>query len=562
MKNFMKKIIITMLAFVLLLGQTTFAATAVRTGSANVSHSSSTSFGTSFSKVVMSGTSLGNADVDTAIGCKVLSFTTNLGVISPGEFAKLSWITSHDCTSVKILGVGSFSNSGSQLVSPTVSTEYVLMARAPDDTGDSKVVNILVAINENETTGTITPASSACDISAGNSTCNVNISWNTITSNLTLSFLLKDGNTVGIANSGSQAFPINYNGNTFKLKNNNVELASAFIDAHCVSGTTWNGDICKTDISHSHGSGSGSGSFGTQTQQTSGGFCGITSIASNVKKTTATLNGIVSVSNTNTYFEYGTTQNFGLKTISRNVSANTSFSENISGLNPDTTYFFRLVSNCQNGNALGGINRIHTSPDVVKPAVSPKEEITSVVADVNLATELKIENAVEFIGKNDAVNYKITYKNIEKDILKNPVLQVVVPEGVEITNTSEGNYSNDTHILTVFLKDLAKNEGGEIYLDARLDSIPSGTEKVVSTAMLVYTNTNGVQESATAYVSNTLKKDDGNNLFATAAALFGGLLPVTITGWFVLALMVLVGILITRKYIARKNTNVVSDIIS
>jgi len=321
--------------------------------------------------------------------------------------------------------------------------------------------------------------------------------------------------------------------------------------------------ISFTTLSTSGNSGHGGGSSGggSLTQTQTGGTCGITSIASNVTKTTATLNGIVSVSNSNTYFEYGTTQNLGLKTVSRNVSAGSSFSENLSGLKSDTTYYFRLVSNCQNGNATGGLSRLHTAGNVVKPVVSPKSGKTDATAEVkvNSLIQLKIENASEFIGKDEAINYVITYKNAGEDILKDPVLQITVPEGVSMIDTSEGSYSNDSHILTVFLKDLAKDAEGTINLDARLDSIPSGTEKLVSTAMLVYTNTDGVQENATAYVSNTIKKDDGNNFFGAAAALLGGLLPVSLTGWFVLALIVLVGILIARKYIVRKNTTVFAN---
>ena len=290
----------------------------------------------------------------------------------------------------------------------------------------------------------------------------------------------------------------------------------------------------------------------------SGGSCGITSIASNVTKTTATLNGVVSVSNSNTYFEYGKTQSLGLRTPSRNVNSNSSFSENIYGLTPNTTYYFHLVSSCQNGNTVGGLSRLHTPSNVV---VSPKGDTTNTTAEVKTDSpiQLVIEDRFETIAKDDNISYTVTYENKGKETLKDSVLQVVVPEGVSMTKTSEGTYSNDNHTLTVFLKDLAKNAKGEIYLDARLESISSGADKLVSNATLVYTNPNGIQGNATASVSNTIKKDNVNNFFGAAAALLGGLLPVSLTGWFVLALIVLVGILIARKYIVRKNTTVFAN---
>ena len=98
------------------------------------------------------------------------------------------------------------------------------------------------------------------------------------------------------------------------------------------------------------------------------------------------------------------------------------------------------------------------------------------------------------------------------------------------------------------LKDLVKNDEGVIYLDARVDSIPFNIEKFVTTASLVYTNPSGVQDNATAYVLN-IPKNIGSSL--SAAALFGGLLSMSLIGWLLLILLVLVIIVVARKVIRR-----------
>jgi hypothetical protein len=297
-------------------------------------------------------------------------------------------------------------------------------------------------------------------------------------------------------------------------------------------------------------SGSGSGSY-TNGNTGYSAICGITSIATNVTKTTATFNGFSYQANSNTYFEYGKTQNLGLRTPSKNANASSSFSQNVSGLTPDTTYYFRLVSVCQNGNPTGGLSRIHTRSDVVAPkATAEQASVLSTKSDFVL--DLKIENGTELVGKGDNVKYTITYKNIGKEVLKNSVLQVILPEGFVMTDSSQGTFSNDSHIFTVLLNDLAKDAEGKVFLDARVDSVATGNEKIVSTATILYTNKTGVQENATAYVLNT-PKPVINGL--SAAAIFGGMLPVSLVGWFVLALIVLIVTLLVRKYVFQKNIN-------
>lgn len=280
------------------------------------------------------------------------------------------------------------------------------------------------------------------------------------------------------------------------------------------------------------------------------GACGITSTASGVTKTSATLNGITAgPSSSSTYFEYGPTSSLGQRTSARNVSGGSSFNETIYGLNPGTTYYFRLVSNCESGNKFGSLSTLRTASDTVPAYVPPVVHTTNTTTVVGSGSPimLKIENRFEFVKRGDTINYTITYKNIGKTTLKNSLIQVIVPEGIEMTNVSLGSYSNVNHILNVPLGNLVKNAEGEIYLDAKINSIIA--EKLVSTATLVYTNPNGAQENAIAYVINIPK---GGASSLGAASLFAGILSMNLFGWLLLILLVLIIILLIKKYFSKK----------
>jgi len=59
---------------------------------------------------------------------------------------------------------------------------------------------------------------------------------------------------------------------------------------------------------------------------------------------------------------------------------------------------------------------------------------------------LKIENKYQSIGVGDVVDYVVTYKNISSSKLTNPMVQVVIPKGITLTNLSRGTYSEDNSI--------------------------------------------------------------------------------------------------------------------
>ncbi len=294
------------------------------------------------------------------------------------------------------------------------------------------------------------------------------------------------------------------------------------------------------------------------------GTCAPTAItmpASNIGQTSATLNGTAVIgSNVNAsttgYFEYGTTQSLGLTTNSQpmgNVSSVPFFS-GVSGLAPNTTYYFRAVVVNSYGTSRGtiytfrtgstivytndtGSNTVYRYTTVVSNTSSNTSSVTGGTAQPSLVF-LSISTNTQIIYKGDTVSYIIYYKNVSTENLTNVLLRVALPKELEWRSTSLGTYSAQNNMVIANIGNLAPQQEGSIQVTVLvLDSAVTG-KNVVVTADLAYTiQRTGDQQEVFAYLEN-LVEDRGVSL--GAAAIFGtGFLPATLLGWLLLILLIL-----------------------
>jgi hypothetical protein len=132
------------------------------------------------------------------------------------------------------------------------------------------------------------------------------------------------------------------------------------------------------------------------------------------------------------------------------------------------------------------------------------------------------------------------------------MVQVTIPQGLTLLNSSRGTYSEQDHIVSVPIEDLYPDAEGVIYIQARVDAIDANLAQIVTTAILVYTNPNGAQENAMAYVLNNPRNV---NLLGASAFFGGNILGLGLIGWLIIIILIMLLILAARSY-ERRNNNV------
>jgi hypothetical protein len=497
-----------------------------------------TAYGSNWTEQTRSVTVYVNNYVSPVQNCSISNFTANPSSINTNGSSTLTWNTSN-CTSVTISNLGyNVPISGTQVIYPTVTTTYLLTA---------------YGINGAQQTQSVTVAAT---------TVNVQPTSNCYISNFTAS--------PSVVTSGS---PVTLNWNTNGCTSANINgIGNVSLSGNQTIYPTYSTNYILTAYGP-NGAQQSQTSYVTvnpivvvqpQPQQPIYNVCAVTTVATNVSRNGAQLNGLITSGNgsATTYFEYGPTVSMGSQTVSRSVNGNSPFTEFISGLAPDTIYYFRFVSTCANGGISRGTIEVFSTlgnPTVISggsrqtTVVRPVIVQGTTVIGTSSPIMLKIENRYEAIGIGDTIDYTVTYKNIGSSLLTRPILQVIAPKGITLTNASRGTYAPDTNTLTVELEDLYPNAEGVVFIQGRVDSMPINTAQIVTTAVLVYTSPSGAQENAIAYVLNK-PKDIFNNNNLGASAFFAGIFPSTLIGWLLLLILILLLILLTRRYYPRQQT--------
>jgi hypothetical protein len=288
---------------------------------------------------------------------------------------------------------------------------------------------------------------------------------------------------------------------------------------------------------------------------TTSSLTALTTIATGVNRTSATLNGLVvngTGSPVSAWFEYGPTPSFGLTSplSSLGTMSNAPLSTTIFGLNPNTTYYFRTVAVTSNGTVARGtigsfITVVSGSTTVVTTITTGNGSTSNMMLDITPDTDS--------IGAGERTNYDISYKNISGAEMRNVVIRVTLPKDFTFRRATKGSFDNGDNTLTVLLGDLSRNEDGEFSLEA-ISGKSFDTDTVVTTATLAYTKPSGAQEDVIDYAIQRVATNNtvGNSL--TGLALFGGggFFPTSLLGWLLLIVAILAIIVIVRGVAVKK----------
>jgi hypothetical protein len=462
--------------------------------------------------------------------------------VDKNESVQIYWNT-NGCTSATLTGPDftSYSLDGSQYIYPQYSGTYTLSAYG--NNSGTKTKSIYLTVDNNNNNYNTTPSVSAyapTNVTTTSATLNGYVNGNGSYVNSWIEFPC----------NGSK-YDNRYSQSYSTLSKTVYSLSPNTSYTYCVAAQNTNGVITRGNYV----------TFSTLGNAVVPVYVNnsnvVTTVATNITTNSATINGYItnpSYYNTNVYFEYGSTINLGLRTSSKSANGASVFNEYLSGLTPNTIYFFRAISEGSNGLSRGAVETFQTvGTNTTTNTITHTIIQGTTVVGTSSPIMLKIENRYQSIGEGDSVDYTITYKNIGKVTLTKPVLQVIIPKGITITNYTRGTYSSDTNTLTVPLEDLIAGAEGTVNVQAQVVTMPKDTAQIVSTAVLVYTNKNGAQENAMAYVLNT-PKTISNSLLG-ASAFFGGIFPTSLVGWLLLIILILIIVLLARMFSKKQTTS-------
>ena len=286
-------------------------------------------------------------------------------------------------------------------------------------------------------------------------------------------------------------------------------------------------------------------------------FAAITSLATNVASYSVRLNGLViagqQYSTGTVYFEYGTSQSLGRQTSSQTLSSvtATNYFDTIT-TSPNTTYYYRIVA-LSGGMQYSGSIISFTTPDLTNSNPVVITKYVSGTGGGSSYVSLSITDQFQTVAPGDAITYTVNYQNISKSTLSNAVLNVILPAGVTFKQASQGMLTTNNTVAAA-LGTLAPDAQGTITIMAVADMNVVNGNNLVTTATLAFTAPSKAQDSAIAYVLNSVGTPVMNGVGLAGLAFFGaGFFPTTFLGWVLLLGLILLLILIARYYYHRAN---------
>jgi uncharacterized repeat protein (TIGR01451 family) len=355
---------------------------------------------------------------------------------------------------------------------------------------------------------------------------------------------------------------------TVNLSGFGSEPATGSVSVSPYSTTTYelsiNGDGCSDSSGVTVNVGQNTTTITAQQPQA------ITTVANVLSSYSAQLNGIavpnISYGSASAWFEYGPTTNLGESTNAQSVNSYGSYpySDNISGLNPGSTYYYRAVVQTQVGIAYGSVVPFITpSASVYTPptkVVYVQSHTTTTSTNVGVVArsqpslfKLEVDSNADSMCVGGTLTYTVNYQNVSAEVLQNSILRITFPGELTYVSGSQGSYDVTDRTLTIALGDVQPGQTGSVTVTAQLNSQAVVGNLSVLTATMVYTNpATHAQEQAIAYslitVSNTCPA-----VLATGVFGFGGFLPTTLIGWLLLILIILALIVLARTLYNRKD---------
>lgn len=265
-----------------------------------------------------------------------------------------------------------------------------------------------------------------------------------------------------------------------------------------------------------------------------------------------------SCSSAQTYFQYGRNSAYGFTTPTVYRNGSGSIAQTVTGLTPNSNYYYQAVAQgC--GNTFYGAQMSFTTSaasTVYNPPVINNGGTTTVIRNVTTNTNigggaryirLTIDNGRDTIVRGDELIYDVTWENITKTDLRDLVLEVSIPEGLQVVGADRGQIDRKANTIYVNIRDLRALEKDDMTIRAKVKgNLFKDNDPITARAIIAFENPeNKAQENAIAYDSDTYLSTQN----VLGASVFGlDFLPGTLAGWLFIILLLILVILIIRYF--------------
>ncbi len=513
--------------------------------------------------------------------CVINSFSAYPSTIGSGNSSLLSWSTSH-CTNAVISTIGNVVTSGSTSTGTLYSTTIFTLSASGTFGNPTQQTTVFVNNTtnyecndgyDNDGDGdTDYPNDSGCSSYTDDSeySSQNNSEPDVTTDNAT--DIYEEGATLNgyVDSNGSYTYTwFEYGTNT-----------SLYESTDHVSFGTGSGDVSESigDLqdnrtyyfricaSNSHGSDCGSiEDFETDDSNNNRNGdepSANTSSAQNVTQNSANLYGYVDPNDldTDVWFEYGTNSNLSSTAYPNpdTIDDPQNVHAYVSGLNANTTYYFRVCASNDDGEDCGSMLSFYTAgtqsvynPTPYYPQYPNQTPQTIVVYQNSGTTEssgesqlavLKLTASARSVTRDDTVLYTVALTNTAPRTLTNVTMRLVTPRDLSLISTTDGELSFASNSVTLTFPKLAIGAAKTFTVTARVKE-KTDEDSFVVHSDASYTNTKtGSIETATAELITNVK---GNgflaNVFGSGATLG------TLVGILLAILVLLMIFLLARK---------------
>ena len=515
--------------------------------------------------------------------CTINSLSSASMNISYGGTTTLTWNT-NGCATVSINnGIGAVSTSG-YTSTPALYTSTVFTLTATDYSGNSNTQQIAIGVTIGTGGSTCSISNFSSGLSNVTSGGNTYITWNTTGctyTTLTSSNGVFYGQTESV--NGSISTGTMYATTTFTLyafgTNSinqslvvSVNSGSYSYNYACSDGVDNDGDGlidypndpgCTSPYDNDEYNAPTYQYQNTYQTTNTGSEVLMTTSPTNVGSRSANFNAVVNNAYTSfmLYFNYGTSpDNLNQTTTTRYIYPTSPLyvATDTVQLSPSTTYYYRAVGQFGNnrmvyGNIMSFTTDVGSNSDVVYQdyltQLGNNSDTTTGTDPTIKDVTLSVKNQGDIVHVNDTLEYQIDYANNTNSDVKNANINIVLPQGFFVKQTTQGIMINPTTV-NVPLNALLSGQKGTIYIQATVDKSVATNETLVTNGTLSYVLSNGHHDSVVGYMLNHAESST-----VLAGLTFGtGFFPTTIFGWFITIIIILIIILIARR-IANSNNS-------